>query len=116
MVTGQGPARAAASSPLPSNTTELVPDVDGRFPRLAASNAEGAFDVEHEPEQDLEQEARAGASSGWSDCSTGPGVPQPAVTGASSKTGRWCASWTNASTGAPLGTSKYERTAEAVCQ
>jgi AcrR family transcriptional regulator len=39
---------------------ELVPDVDARFPRLAAANAEGAFDFEHEPEQYLEQEARNG--------------------------------------------------------
>lgn len=37
---------------------ELVGDVDARFPRLAAAGAEGAFDVEHEPEQYLEQEAR----------------------------------------------------------
>jgi len=39
---------------------ELVPDVDARFPRLAAANAEGAFDFEHEPERYLEQEARNG--------------------------------------------------------
>jgi hypothetical protein len=39
---------------------ELVPDVDARFPRLAAANAEGAFDFAHEPEQYLEQEARNG--------------------------------------------------------
>jgi hypothetical protein len=37
-----------------------VPDVDARFPRLAAANAEGAFDFEHEPERYLEQEARNG--------------------------------------------------------
>ena len=49
-----------SSANVPSNTTELVLDVDSRFPRLAASNAEGAFDVEHEPEQYLEQEARNG--------------------------------------------------------
>jgi AcrR family transcriptional regulator len=39
---------------------ELVPDVDARFPRLAAADADGAFDFEHEPEQYLEQEARNG--------------------------------------------------------
>jgi AcrR family transcriptional regulator len=40
--------------------TELVPDVGRRYPRLAAADADGAFDVEHEPEQYLEQEARNG--------------------------------------------------------
>jgi AcrR family transcriptional regulator len=40
--------------------TELVPDVDRRFPMLAAAEADGAFDFEHEPEQYLEQEARNG--------------------------------------------------------
>jgi AcrR family transcriptional regulator len=39
---------------------ELVPDVNARFPRLAAADAEGAFDFEHEPEHYLEQEARNG--------------------------------------------------------
>jgi hypothetical protein len=37
-----------------------APAPSARFPRLAAANAEGAFDVEHEPEQYLEQEARNG--------------------------------------------------------
>jgi hypothetical protein len=38
--------------------TELVPDVDARFPVLAAAEADGAFEFEHEPDQYLEQEAR----------------------------------------------------------
>src|SRR5689334_6549133 len=39
---------------------ELVPDVGARFPRLAAADADGAFEFEHEPDQYLEQEARNG--------------------------------------------------------
>ncbi|MEP6650315.1 MAG: TetR/AcrR family transcriptional regulator [Lapillicoccus sp.] len=39
---------------------ELVPDVGARFPRLAAADAEGGFEFEHEPDQYLEQEARNG--------------------------------------------------------
>ena len=57
---------------------ELVPDVDARFPRLAAANAEGAFDFEHEPEQYLEQEARNGFEFGLERAARRDrGVPQP---------------------------------------
>ena len=38
--------------------TELVPDVDDRYPTLARAGAEGAFEFEHEPGHYLEQETR----------------------------------------------------------
>ncbi len=37
-----------------------MPEVDDRFPRLTAADAEGAFDVEHGPEEYLELAARTG--------------------------------------------------------
>ena len=37
-----------------------MPDVGGRYPRLTAAEADGAFEFEHEPDQYLEQEARNG--------------------------------------------------------
>ena len=87
--------------------------MDARFQRLAAANAEGAFDFEHEPEQYLEQEARNGFEFGLERLLDGiEGVPQSRLTRVSSNTGWWWTPWTNASTGAPFGTSKYERTAE----
>jgi AcrR family transcriptional regulator len=39
---------------------ELVPDVGARYPHLAVAEQEGAFEVDHEPEQYLETEARQG--------------------------------------------------------